>query len=182
MLHPAFLISRVSALWGLRVSWLLGPGRWDGPSGTTAAAVAADPATLATSTVFSTLIGGNNVIAYCFAEVAAYSSIGNYVGNGSADGPFIFTGFRPAWLLLKRADSTSSWSLIDTKRSPYNVSDENLWADITDAEGTSSAYSLDILSNGFKLRDGTSNSQNISSGTFIYMAFAESPFKYSNAR
>jgi len=158
----------------------------------TGAAVADDATywndTAPTSTVFS--IGttdevnasSETYVAYCFTSVEGYSKVGTYKGNGNANGTFAYTGFRPAWLLIKRTDSTSSWSLIDTKRSPYNVSDEYMWADLADAEGTSSAYSLDILSNGFKLRDGTSNSQNISSGTFIYLAFAEFPFKYSNAR
>jgi hypothetical protein len=122
--------------------------------------------------------GASNLVAYCFAPVAGYSAFGSYTGNGSADGTFVFTGFRPRFVLVKRTDSTSSWGLIDTARDTYNVTTKLLFPNASDAENTSYTPE-DILSNGFKLRDTT---YNISSGTYIYMAFAESPFKYANAR
>ena len=121
-------------------------------------------------------------VAYSWHEVAGFSKFGSYTGNGNADGPFISTGFKPAWVMIKRTDAVSSWSIYDSKRSISNVSDNLVWADLASAEGTSTQYSVDILSNGFKLRDGNSNSQNINNGVFFYMAFAESPFKTANAR
>jgi hypothetical protein len=122
-----------------------------------------------------------NLVAYCFAQVAGYSAFGSYTGNGSSDGPFIFTGFRPRYLMIKRSDSTADWNVRDTARSPYNVVGEALYPNLSFAEYSASETYLDILSNGFKLR-GNWNSSNASGGTYIYMAFAESPFKYANAR
>jgi hypothetical protein len=118
-------------------------------------------------------------VAYCFAEVAGYSKFGSYTGNGSADGPFVFTGFRPAFVLTKRTDSTSDWQLMDSSRDTYNVANKALFPNTTDLETT--GYSKDFLSNGFKIRDSGA-SLNASGGTFIYMAFASNPFKYSLAR
>ena len=88
-------------------------------------------------------------IAYCFAEKKGFSKFGFYVGNGSTDGTFVYTGFKPAWIMIKRTDSTSSWSMRDTIRSPYNVVTNRLWADLTNAESTSTTETIDILSNGF---------------------------------
>jgi hypothetical protein len=145
---------------------------------TAVGAVAADPATLATSTVFSSLIGGDNVIAYCFAEVAGYSSIGNFTGNGNADGPFIYTGFRPAFIIHKNsASGTNNWSMNDDKRG-VNGAIDHLTPNTTGIE-TQGDF-IDILSNGFKIRH--SNYSNTNGNVYIYMAFAEFPFKYSNAR
>ncbi len=120
-----------------------------------------------------------NVIMYAFAEIAGYSKFGSYTGNGSADGPFVFTGMRPAYIMYKRTDTANNWIIYDTSRNPYNQAQLLLQADVSDAE-QSSNY-CDILSNGFKLR--TSNAgTNASGGTYIYMAFASNPFKYSLAR
>ncbi len=121
-------------------------------------------------------------IAYCFHSVEGYSKVGTYTGNGVADGPFIYTGFRPAWLMNKYIDGGAgySWQIADNKRNTYNVVDTNLLAELSLAEGhTWSAK--DFVSNGFKIR-GTNNAVNIGSGVFLYIAFAESPFKTSNAR
>jgi hypothetical protein len=137
-----------------------------------------------TSTVFSlgtntaTNQNGSSNVAYCFAEVAGYSKFGSYTGNGSTDGPFVFTGMRPAYVMIKRTDSASDWYIWDTKRDTYNVVTNTLLADTSGAE--TSATSIDDLSNGFKCRSATV--VNASGGTYIYMAFAESPFKYSLAR
>ena len=139
------------------------------------------------STVFTTNLGtsnnanGVNYVAYCFASVAGYSAFGSYTGNGSADGPFVHTGFRPKWLMIKRYDTTNNWVIQDTSRSVYNVSQNNIYADSTGAEASYGAELTDILSNGFKQR-GTGISMNASGGTYIYMAFAENPSKYSLAR
>jgi len=121
---------------------------------------------------------------YCFAPVAGYSAFGSYTGNGSTDGPFVYLGFRPRYIMIKKssaASSTYGWQLFDTARSPYNVTYlPGLWADSSVAE-SGSAYGLDILSNGFKIRlDDTNNNAN--GQTMIYAAFAENPFKYSLAR
>jgi hypothetical protein len=140
--------------------------------------------TAPTSTTFRTNwvtgynTNGSNLVAYLFAEVAGYSKFGSYTGNGSSDGPFVYTGFRPRWVMMKRTDSTSDWLIIDTSRDPYNVATQRLYPNLSDAEGVSGNI-LDSLSNGFKFR---SANWNVSSGTYIFAAFAENPFKYSNAR
>jgi hypothetical protein len=118
-------------------------------------------------------------VAYVFAPVVGYSSFGSYTGNGSADGPFVYTGFRPRWLLLKRSDSTGNWNLLDTSRSNANLVNKYLLPNDPGGEFTFSFG--DILSNGFKLRD-TSADWNGSGSTIIYAAFAESPFNYARAR
>ena len=122
---------------------------------------------------------GKNYIAYCFAAIPGFSAFGSYTGNGSTDGPFVYTGFRPAWVLYKRTNTTSSWVIFDAVRNTYNVVDKYLYPDLTSTEQTASA--MDFTSNGFKAR--TTNAElNASGSTYIYMAFAENPFKYSLAR
>jgi hypothetical protein len=120
-------------------------------------------------------------VAYCFAAVAGYSAFGKYTGNGSADGPFVFTGFRPRWFLVKRTDVAATWYIWNTSSTPYNVADTALFPNLTNAESSNVAYYCDILSNGFKIR-ATNTDVNASGGTYIYMAFAENPFKHSLAR
>jgi hypothetical protein len=141
--------------------------------------------TTPTSSVFSLGIAGgvnnsssNTYVAYCFAAVAGYSAFGSYTGNGSTDGPFVFTNFQPRWVMVKRTDSTSDWYIWDTSRDTYNVETATLLADTSGAE--TSATSIDGLSNGFKCRSATV--VNASGGTYIYAAFASSPFKLSLAR
>ena len=124
---------------------------------------------------------GDDFIAYVFAEVESYSKYGSYSGNGSSNGPFIFTGFRPAWLMVKRTDSTTSWYIYDNKRDNINLAGTLLQADNDAAEAESTTNAFDFYSNGFKAR-GTGGTVNASGGTFIYMAFAEMPFKYANGR
>jgi hypothetical protein len=128
---------------------------------------------------------GGNYVWYCFSEVAGFSKFGSYTGNGSADGPFVFTGFRPRYVMIKRTDNLGDWVIADTARDTSNVAQSGLVANQSIAEytGNSSTTSpfIDVLSNGFKIRT-TGTSTNISGGTFIYMAFAESPFRTSLAR
>jgi hypothetical protein len=124
---------------------------------------------------------GYSVIAYCFAEVEGYSAFGSYTGNGSADGPFVYTGFRPRYLMIKRTDVVDAWAIKDTARNTYNVDDSVLKTNEATAESTSTFWQIDILSNGFKLRNLGSTFNN-SGGNYIYMAFAENPFKNANAR
>ena len=136
-----------------------------------------------TSTVFSvgTSVNANasgaNIIAYCFAEVKGYSKFGSYVGNGSAtNGTFVYLGFRPAFVLWKRTqDSGYDWDIYDTARDTHNVAFKELLANGNGAESDGTTLSLDILSNGFKLRTNNNNG-NASGKTYIYMAFAENPF------
>jgi len=119
----------------------------------------------------------NSVIAYCFAEKQGYSKFGSYVGNGNADGTFFYLGFKPAWVMLKKTtDGTSSWCIFDNKRLGRNPNNPRLYANNNNAsEGASDEAYFDILSNGFKLR-GAQPDINLSAKTYIFMAFAESPF------
>ena len=139
--------------------------------------------TAPTSTVFSIGTGSqtngstNGMVAYCWSEVAGFSKFGSYTGNGSADGPFVFTGFRPRFVLVKCSSSADNWSINDSSRDTYNAWNARLYPDLSNAENAGGAG--DFLSNGFKLR---SASQNTNGATYIYMAFAESPFKYSLGR
>jgi len=142
--------------------------------------------TTPTSSVFSVGTSGASnasgaMIAYCFAEKTGYSKIGSYTGNGNADGSFIYTGFKPAWLLIKRSDaSTERWVILDSKRDTFNVSNKAVYADDSQAENPStSEQGLDILSNGFKIRNSNTKT-NTSGATYIYMAFAEAPLVGSN--
>ncbi len=120
-------------------------------------------------------------VAYCFHSVEGYSKFGSYTGNGNANGTFVFTGFRPAWILIKVINQAGQrWELFDSVRSPHNPSNERLSPNIPDAEHEG-YQSPDFLSNGFKLTS-TSGYTNDNGNTYIYMAFAEAPFKYANAR
>jgi hypothetical protein len=107
-------------------------------------------------------------------------------GMDLADGPMVWTGFRPRYILIKcsayvSGPGTLDWAIYDTSRSSFNVADDNVWANLSDQEYTSSSYELDILSNGFKLRN-THGARNGSGSTYIYAAFAENPFQYARAR
>ena len=140
-----------------------------------------------TSTVF-TLGNGSDTnqntvtyVGYLWAPVSGYSAFGSYTGNGSSSGPFIFTNFRPRWILIKRTDLAGNWTIIDAARIGYNVDNYPLFPNLSDIEGTQ--IPLDILSNGFKLRgtDAVVNA-NTNNATYIYAAFAEHPFALARAR
>jgi hypothetical protein len=122
-------------------------------------------------------------VAYCFAGVVGYTSIGSYVGNGSAtSGPFVYTGFRVRWLLLKRSDAVNDWMMFDTARLAYNTNDSRLCPHLSVAEASlSSAFGIDLLSNGFRI-NGNDPYSNANGGTYVYFAIAESPFQYARAR
>jgi len=138
-----------------------------------------------TSTVFSLGVSGsgngsgNNLVAYCFAQIAGYSAFGSYTGNGSSDGPFIYTGFRPRFVMCKRTNTTGDWVINDTSRNPSNVMNLWLYPNVSDAETTFTF--CDFVSNGFKIRAGPTALNN-NGDSYIYMAFAESPFKFALAR
>ena len=136
----------------------------------------------ATSTVIGvknfneTNASSSNYVAYCFASKQGYSKFGKYIGNGNAEGPFVYTGFKPRWIMQKNASTNAtSWFIYDSKRDTGNPLSARLAANVSDAE-TSATYSpFDFLSNGFKLRDGT-DIWNENGSKHFYMAFAENPF------
>lgn len=144
--------------------------------------------TAPTSTVFSiqdtsvTNISGATYVAYCFSAIAGYSAFGSYTGNGNADGPFVYTGFRPRWIMFKKSSAADDWIIYDSVRDTYNVASKNLYANGSFAEDTNTTNrAADILSNGFKIRSSATY-LNASGATFIYAAFAENPTKFALAR
>jgi hypothetical protein len=140
--------------------------------------------TAPSSTVLSfesgyTLGANQDCVAYCWAEIAGFSKFGSYTGNVSTNGPFVYTGFRPKFILIKRTDDgTAGWWIWDSARNTYNAANTIIGPNTSSAEFTG-AFEIDLLSNGFKLR--TANSA-LNGGTVIYAAFAENPFKNANAR
>jgi hypothetical protein len=142
--------------------------------------------TTPTSSVFSVDnvelgANGGTYVAYCWSEIAGFSKFGSFTGNGSADGPFIYLGFRPRFFMYKKSSSTSQWWMFDSSRNTYNVVNNVLFADASSAEGTNDTF-FDFDSNGVKMRDRTDVNTNGSGSTYIYMAFAEYPFKSALAR
>jgi hypothetical protein len=142
-----------------------------------------------TSTVFGingTYSGINantgTYVAYCWAAVPGYSAFGSYTGNGSSDGPFVYLGFRPRYVMRKKTSGVARWIVEDSAREPSNVANTALYPNFANAEEVSTVnWGIDFLSNGFKIRS-TDTDSNESGGTYIYAAFAETPFAYSNAR
>jgi hypothetical protein len=139
--------------------------------------------TAPTSTVFSkgTWNDGYNMVAYCFSEVSSFSKFGSYVGNSDADGTFVYMGFRPAWIMIKIITGNDDWPMYDNKRDPFNVGDHRIFANTSGAEGAVGQEHFDFVSNGIKFRK-SKNPFNASGSTYIFLAFAESPFKYARAR
>jgi len=142
--------------------------------------------TAPTSAVFSvgtdTAINGSGgtYTAYCFAEIPGYSKFGSYTGNGSTDGPFVYTDFKPSWVMIKRTDvSGFSWHIYDTSRNTTNPVGTAIYADDTSGDDASVSPALDALANGFKIRTSSAN-RNASGANYIYAAFAEYPFGGSN--
>ena len=144
--------------------------------------------TRATSSVFS--VGGANAstninnatyLAYCFASKPSFSKVGIYTGNGNASGPMVNTGFKPAWLMIKNTSNAQDWMIWDTKRNPFNEVTQFLYPNLSADEGAGSNV-LDLVSNGFKLRNAGTRNRNYNGDVYLYMAFAESPFKTANAR
>ena len=124
---------------------------------------------------------GTTYVAYCFAQIAGYSAFGSYTGNGSTDGPFVFTGFRPRFIMFKNSTTgATNWQINDSARDTYNVVNKRLAPSNSDAEATNFDFG-DFLSNGFKIRQ-TDQTWNRNGDTYIYACFAETPLKFSNAR
>ena len=150
-------------------------------SGAASGWISVSSSTIGNPTYYSTSINDSGVtyIAYCFTPIAGFSAFGSYTGNGSTDGPFVYTGFRPRWIMFKRTNSTGNWVIFDTARGTYNQTPNGLFPDLSDAEDSSSIF--DLLSNGFKARSSGS-AYNVNGGAYIYAAFAENPFKNALAR
>jgi len=155
------------------------------PSQTTNGGIHTPDGSGSTSTTFSLGEGTSNsdnvnltnddLVAYCFHSVQGYSKFGSYTGNGNADGPFVYTGFKPALVIAKRTDgSGNDWRIADNKRDPFNIVDGRIKPNSSDAEDNADQF--DFLSNGFKLRTTAGDLNGTSGHTFIYMAFAEHPF------
>jgi len=182
---PGWIIARVRSTtnnWGVWHQDLGGANKYLKLNTTDSTITATDiwNNTLPTSTVFSTGAAGTTndsgatYVAYCFAEKKGYSKFGSYTGNGNADGPFVYTGFKPAWLMIKSSGSAGdNWVICDNKRDTFNVMENILLPNATSAEFDETSF--DFLSNGFKLRQNAAT-YNDSGDTFIYMAFAEHPF------
>ena len=140
------------------------------------------PSTAPTNLVYSVGTAGNanysgsDLIAYCFAEKQGYSKFGSYTGNNNANGAFVYTGFKPAFIMVKRSSDVQGWVMWDSKRPGYNLTNQSLTANETGAEETGRTF--DMLSNGFKLRD--TNTATNAASTYIYMAFAEQPLVGDN--
>ena len=136
--------------------------------------------TAPTSSVFTVNTGskvnsdGETYIAYCFTEKQGYSKFGSYTSNNNADGPFVYTGFKPSWVMFKDTSASAYWAIYDNKRDSVNPSDQVLAPNASDTED-GSYNDIDLLSNGFKIR-ASGSPNNASSRTYIYLAFAESPF------
>jgi hypothetical protein len=150
--------------------------------------IANDTAPTSTLITLGSDLGWNSnqspgMVLYCFAPVIGYSSMGSYIGNGSSDGPFIYTGFRPAFVMIKCSNSGQAgnafWAIYDKQRLGYNPDNAYLRAQATSVENTNAL--IDLTSNGFKLRN-SNTSQNASNDTYVYIAFAENPFQHARAR
>jgi hypothetical protein len=142
-----------------------------------------------TSTVFGVgdaVVNANGAtfVAYCWSPVAGYSSFGSYTGNGQTgtSGPFIYCGFRPRYVLIKKSSSADNWKIFDSVRDSYNVTEKTLQADLANAELVEAYNKIDILSNGFAIRVTNASFGLNTNDTFIWAAFAESPFQYARAR
>jgi len=197
---PSLIISKRkdgTGAWYVRTSFLANPGSHYLILNSTAA-VATDTSawanTAANSSVItfnaSYLYGGSvDLVNFCFAPIEGYSAFGSYTGNGSdTDGPFVYTGFRPRWILIKSSSTNDSgygdWVILDSNRDSYNAAISRLWASLPDGESVNPNYSTDFLSNGFKIKTVSSGHIGVNSSgvTYIYAAFAENPFRSARAR
>ena len=141
--------------------------RWNDTEPTTAIFTLGDNPTVNKNTI--------KYIGYIFSEIKGYSKFGSYTGNGNADGTFIYTGFKPAFLITKKTNATGPWDMFDNTRNVINPVNSRLHPNASDTEFTNSAMNIDFVSNGFKIKT-TDNELNTSGSTYIYMAFAENPF------
>jgi hypothetical protein len=125
----------------------------------------------------------DNCVAYCWSQIAGYSAFGSYTANGSADGPFVYTGFRPRFVMTKKSSGTGAWAIVDTSIIPYNQETTYLQPNTSGAVvGGTSSNGMDINSNGFKIRSSDASFNETNGDTYIYACFAENPLKFANAR
>jgi hypothetical protein len=145
--------------------------------------VSVNDTTFSTTTWNGVSGNGNEHIAYCWSEIEGYSKFGSYVGNGDDDGPFVYCGFKPAWVMVKRSTTGADegWPIFDSSRGSTNPNPKGIYANSYIAENDASGRYKDFVSNGFKVR-GTSGEQNTNGITYIFAAFAESPFQTANAK
>lgn len=122
---------------------------------------------------------GNDYVAYCFAEKKGYSKFGSYTGTGNVDGPLVYCGFKPAWVMTKNSSHAGGWAVMDNARNPYNVMNKYLITNTADAEASGSSFDIDTLANGFKIRASNANI-NADGRTYIFMAFAQEPLVGTN--
>jgi len=182
---PSYVIVKARSTTGGWITWVKGFSgtQYLTMQTTNAVATSADiwNSTVPSTDVFS--IGTNSsmntssatYIAYCFADVKGFSKFGSYTGNGSTDGPFIYTGFKPAWFLVKQSSASGQhWYLFDNKRDTFNAVTRQLYPSLSNAESNDTSAPIDFTSNGVKIRN-TSGHDNTSGATYIYMAFAENP-------
>jgi hypothetical protein len=186
---PSFIISKArTAAFGWTVYHAsLGSGKYLDLNTTSAATSNANVWGTHTSSVVSlgsVMASGQSSIMYCFAPVAGYSSFGSYTGNGltGTSGPFVYCGFRPKYVLIKKSSASDNWKILDSVRDSYNVTEKTLQADLANAELVEAYNKIDILSNGFAIRVTNATFGLNTNDTFIWAAFAESPFQYARAR
>jgi hypothetical protein len=168
----------------------IGTGKYILLNSTAATTTDANYFTATSSTTFSSTgsspsmnTNGATYVAYCWAAVAGYSAFGSYTGNNSTDGPFVYCGFRPRWVMIKLTSGTGNWVVMDTSRNTYNVSNSSLYPNLSNAEETNTNRLIDVLSNGFKIKSDSSSNNDINApAPYIYAAFAENPFQSSRAR
>lgn len=122
---------------------------------------------------------GNNYVAYCFAEKQGYNKFGSYTGNGDVDGPFVYCGFKPAWVMTKNTSHAGGWAIMDATRNPYNVMNKYIIANTADAEASGSSFDIDTTATGFKIRASNANI-NADGRTYMFMAFARQPLVGTN--
>ena len=187
---PKMIITKVRSTTGDWWTWQTAMGDNVVKLNTTAAQVASTGNSVYNTASFSSTVfalgagvingSGATHVSYCWAEIAGFSKFGSYTGNGSTDGVFVYLGFRPKYVMIKCSSAAANdWPIIDTSRATYNAAGPELYADLSQAESTSNY--IDIVSNGFKIRS-TGGQVNTSATTYIYAAWAENPFKNSNAR
>ena len=154
----------------------------DGITGDTNEVMSANATTFSIGNSTATNGTADAMIAYCWYEVEGFSKFGSYIGNGDADGAFVYCGFKPAWVMIKQTNDANNWHIADSSRKSVNPVNMVLRANLDNAEAANNTnFDIDFLSNGFKLRS-TNDELNENNSSYFFMAFAESPFQTANAK
>jgi hypothetical protein len=183
---PSFIICKVRSTTGdwavyhqaVGTNYVLGLNTTNAPINVSGYWGTPSSSTFGVLTGYGNNISGATMVAYCFAELSGYSKFGSYTGNGSSTGPFIYLGFQPKFILIKSTSASTDWPICDSTRSPYNIAQYALYADLNNSESPSNF--VNFLSNGIQIISTFAN-LNTSGATYVYMAFASNPFKYSNS-